>query len=357
MAKEVFGEFSAYTTPGGVRFMKNGKLTSEAALPPEVVSYLKNKLGDSPELRGEVQPEPAPGTPVTNLPEPTFPRPSEEQLAAMRAESAAKLAGQPGEELKTLEEPAPLTEDDFDTGEPMPAPQNVTEAYTEPSAEQMHEVAHLLAPDSNGNQPLPRADVPRGLDDLPRANAPELDPNFLESVSIHTAPLEDIAHALYERFGVYTVYLRKLPENDEVNPLTGVAFTKYHLGIAYQAAIYAQNQGLLDRAPERARQLMDEGRFASQNLPIDQQAHTRGENRAANTFAHRTSVEASQGVPTTRIVHRVDADGVTRAYQETIPEEERIGGSHSPQRFDRDEDEQIVEPPIFGTQPRINPNW
>jgi hypothetical protein len=170
--------------------------------------------------------------------------------------------------------------------------------------------------------------------------------------------LKDIAQALYDRFGIYTVYLRKLPQNDEVNPLTGTAFTKYHLGIAYQAAIYAENQGLLDKEPEALRKQIDSGRAASQNFETDPVPHTMAENRQANSFAFRTSVRGTQHVATTRIEHVVGEDGELHAVQVPVTQEDgeaNLNGAG--QRYDREQDELIVEPPIMGGKPIIRPNW
>lgn len=319
MAKVVFGEFSAYTTPGGIRFMKNNRLTSESSVPVEVVNYLRQKLGDD---STKVVP--------ASTEQPKFPRPSEEELARMRAESVASLTGQPGDEVKTLEQPTPIGNEDFDTPD-------IPDTTLEPPAEIVSQVEEHVA-----------------------EHEAKVDSNFLESVSIHTADLKDIAQALYERFGIYTVYLGTLPQADEINPLTATAFTKYHLGIAYQAAIYAQNQGLLEREPEMQRRNMDAGREASANFKVDPVAHTMRESRQANDFNYRTSVRGTQTQATTRIEHLMGEDGQLHAVQVPIPASE-LGDPNfngAGQRYDKDEDEQIVEPPMsMGVRPVIRPNW
>lgn len=328
MAKEVFGEYSAYTTPGGIRFMKAGRLTSENALPPEVVNYLKGKL------TGER------GT-VLATDEPRFPRPSEEELARMRAESVQvppELQMTPEEVVARtpVEQPVesePLSPEDFDD----------TPVHTplEPTPEQEAQVRELI---KEAHTPV-----------IEEPQIAEVEPDFLESVSIYTADLKDIAQALYDRFGIYTVYLGKLPQNDEINPLTATQFTKYHLGIAYQAAIYAQNQGLLQKEPETNRQLIDAGRATT--AQTDDVPYTMAENRQADTFAFRTSVRGTQSEAATRIEHVRGEDGQLHAVQVPVETNGEANLNGAGQRYAQNEDEMIVEPPIIGARPVIRPNW
>lgn len=312
MAKEVFGEYAAFTTQGGVRFQKNNKLISEKELPPEVVLFLKEKLskGETAEFNTE----------KLNA-EPKFPMPTDEEKARLREESLRVP-----EELKVQPE---LKRDDHN--EPI-----LTEADFEHQANLEQETLNQSVHEENLNAAV--------------------SPDFLESVSIHTAPLEAMAQALYDRFGIYTVFLHKLPVADEINPLTGEMFTKYHQGIAYQAAISVQARGL--RNPELNRQKLDQDRSASQNFqeqfvpaPV-----TMGDARRANSFDYRTSAQGNKTIPTTRIVHEKDpTTGEVRAVQIQIPAEEARSNANS--RYDSEEEQQIIEPPIFGTKSIIRPNW
>ena len=273
MSKETFGEYAAFTTQGGVRFQKHNKLISEKQVPPEVVDYLRRKLD-----------------------KPSRPKPSEEELAKMR-EDSLKV---PEELQMTPEEVAQseskLEREDFEIDEDTPPdmPESPEEG-------------------DRGAVPDPRAEpAPLNHDD-------EMS-EFMEAVSIHTASLDDMAQALYERFGIYTVYLRKLPQPDEINPLTAQQFTKYHQGIAYQAAVYARSQGILEQDPESKRKIMEANREASQGFQTDPVAHTVRENREANTFQHRTSVRGAKQEATTRISHTVDERGRTRVVREDAPQ-------------------------------------
>lgn len=295
--REQFGDYSAYDTRAGVRFMKGGKLISAKKVPSDVIEILTNRLTGS---RSRVEPT----APIEPVAQPTVP-----------TEEAFPIP----EVVET-----PIGNEDFD----------------EPTEAIINQVESMLDKESN------------------EESKPELSPesSFLEQVSIHSAPLEDIAQALYDRFGIYTVYLRALPRPDEVNPLTAQPFTKYHLGIAYQAAIYAQSQGILELQPEYQRQQLDAGRSASsQPDPVN---HTLAQARQANDFNFRTSVRGTQEAPTTRIEHIKGEDGSYRAVQVAIPQDElnhNLNGTS--QRYDQDEDDIIVEPPIMGGKPIIRPNW
>lgn len=188
--------------------------------------------------------------------------------------------------------------------------------------------------------------------------------DFMDAVSIHTATLEDIANALYERFGIYSVYLRKMPAADEINPLTGEQFTKYHLGIAYQAAIRAQHSGVFRRAPEQARVAIDANRAAAQDhraafVPLPT---TLGEAKKQDSFAYRTSVRGSSGYGQQssqgELVNVRGEDGEVRSARLDVdPNVGSPSGMVSVQpdgRFDLDEP--LAEPPFRGKK-IIRPNW
>lgn len=168
------------------------------------------------------------------------------------------------------------------------------------------------------------------------------DSNFLESVSIHTANIRDIAEALYNRFGLYTVYLDRQPEADEINPITGEVFTKYHLGIAYQAAIYARNRGITD--PEKNRKAMDEAREAHQQVQMDAPPRTLGEARERNHFAYRTSVQGTRPQRMDSLTHEM-VDGQMRITKKNNAESV----------YDPGEDQPLVQPQ-FGKKV-IRPDW
>lgn len=294
--KHTFGEYGAFTTKNSIRFQKDNKLVAEKDVPPEVVVFLRKKLDRPVEESSSPTPPPSP-----TLEPDGFPK--QEPLEPMTVEEAAQAL-----DASDFDEPEP--------GEPDPK-----------------EFVTAEKPDQTMEQPDEMSD-------------------FVESVSIHTAELADIAEALYERFGIYTVYLQRPPASDEVDPLTGVPFTKYHLGVAYQAAIRARNTGVFAVNPENHRQAIEEGRKASENRrdQYDARPKTQGEAAKMNTFAYRTSVRGTQKKVDKEIVH-TEVDGVTRTERVESPSGTRTimpDGRH-------DFDEPIAEPQL--RKKVIRPDW
>lgn len=299
--KVTFGEYSAFTTKNDlIRYQKDGKLISESVLPRDVVAYLNKEL-------------------KKNI-EPRYPMPTEAEKARLREESL-KVKPELQREEAEIEAYEAMAE----------AAQPVTDEVIEAVASEIEQ----LPPQVDPNKEADMAD-------------------FMESVSIHTASIQDIATALYERFGVYTVYLDRPPASDEVNPLTGEIFTKYHLGIAYQAAVYAKNKGVL-RNPEQLKKRIDSSREYSKTWQVDPAPKTMAEARQANSFDYRTSVGATRPDVTTEIVHITNQDGTVRAVQREIPKGQTGEFNGAQGRYDHESDQVLVEPQ-FGKQV-IRPSW
>lgn len=77
--------------------------------------------------------------------------------------------------------------------------------------------------------------------------APEVDLSAeleaAEARSVDNVNLREIAVALYQRFGVYTVYINKTPAREDINPLTGAMMNTLTLGQANQGFRIAQRTG------------------------------------------------------------------------------------------------------------------
>lgn len=217
----------------------------------------------------------------------------------------------------------------------------------------------MSADDFEDENELPRADEPvsvtaeEALAQMPTAH---VDTDFLQSISIHTASLEDIAVALYERFGIYTVYLNRYPQPDEVNPFTAEPMTNYERGIAYQAALRSEARGLTRRPPELLKKQLDDNLAAANNIrksyaPIPQDLD---EAKRLNSFDYRTSVESTHDNDLPPLEHYTDEYGVTQ-----VRRSETVNGT-SQRNADPDYrdhvDEPIVEPRMGGGQ-IIRPNW
>jgi hypothetical protein len=324
----VFGEYKGFLGKGdAVRYLKGNRLTSPNAVPAEVQAYITSQLkGRQPTV---LAPAAAPAQVVpdnsTRIPVQKFPPPSEEEKARLRAESLQvkpELQLTPAEEAQRAPdatfEPTPepnqnfITQEDFDG------------SYNPEDVEAAHEAREAVTPNTAPNPEYFESGLP-----APEMPTPVVDENFLESVSVYTAPLETLVQALYDRFGVYTAYLLKRPDPDEINPLTGEMFTKYHLGIAYQAAIRVENNPAIIQMADTNMAAIKEGRYASAHVreSFVPQATTMDEHRDINSFDYRTSVEGQR-------------DRMRNAGQRPDPD-----GSG----------EQIVEP-MFGKQV-IRPNW
>lgn len=336
MAKAVHGEYGAFTTKNSVRYQYRNKLISDKAIPPEVVALLNKQLGYTPKEETA-----------------KFPRPSEEELARMRVESnevpAHLLKDEPPLAPEDFEEPAdPETPVSDATGTPLPRsdePDNRSERHKREEIESVLLTPERAKPELTSQEQVAHSPL-----------QPTVDPDFLESVSIHTASIDDMAIALYNRFGLYTVYLNQLPEADEVNPLTGEQFTKYDLGVAYQAGIRAMNKGV--PRPEVGRKTIDEGRAASANFKeaFVPAPTTMGEARRADSFEFRTSPQGTRTIPTTEVVHETGADGKIHAVQQDIPEGETGQFNGATAVYDAEEEEPLVQPNFSG-KPVIRPNW
>lgn len=217
----------------------------------------------------------------------------------------------------------------------------------------------MSADDFEDENELPRTDEPvpitaeEALAQMPTAH---VDTDFLQSISIHTASLEDIAVALYERFGIYTVYLNRYPQPDEVNPFTAEPMTNYERGIAYQAALRSEARGLTRRPPELLKKQLDDNLAAANNVrksyaPVPQDLD---EAKRLNSFDYRTSVESTHDNDLPPLEHYTDEYGVTQ-----VRRSETVNGT-SQRNADPDYkdhvDEPIVEPRMGGGQ-IIRPNW
>ena len=179
--------------------------------------------------------------------------------------------------------------------------------------------------------------------------------------TIYDAPLADIAEALFERFGIYTCYLNRFPNDDEINPFTAAPMTKYEKGVAYQSYVRVMSSGVLNRDPEAPKKALDQAIKAHEN--VEQQftpaPSTFAEDKQSNSFEYRTSVEGDKdrSLPTKKLIHYQDENGETRVAYVDIPEEEHDSknGAKSEIVDDMFTSEPIVQPQ-FGKQV-IRPNW
>jgi hypothetical protein len=269
MAKTRFGQYGAFTTPsGGLRFqlitVVDGKektsLIKESSVPAEIVTQLERQL-----QAGEdqvVQPDPVVEEPKAFTPQ-----------------------------------PAPLAPTDFDDT-PDVAPEQFPPEVNAPlnTEPERNEWGNRL--DGVQDPALPP------LDTVTTPSAP------LEGTSIFDAPIEDMARALFERFGVYTVFLGRHPEADEISPLTAERMSNYDRGVAYQAATKALSQGKLGQSFEtlRANQIRNKAGAQSAQLqpPAPVTPRRAGD---GSSFAERTAVNFNGGENPNGVVAVADEEG------------------------------------------------
>lgn len=335
MAKVEIGAYKAYTVGNGIRFMLNNRLIKEVEVPPELVQAFKTELG--------VKTEDAP--------------------------SHFDQATSPEEQAKVVEtDPTPLTAADFE--EPV-----VSELPPIPQAPMQQEVvsqqvAEVFAPPIQ-EQPVPatafQPDVHDAMVDGHYTVQPQppvmnvLPVEQAEPGSIHGASIWDMARAMYERFGVYTVWLKKDPEEGEISPLTGEAMPSYERGIAYQAMKRAVIQGRIDRfdyeAMNQQKRISDVQRQQQMDQMQNPQTLTPNQNADVNNFDHRTSVRGANQFTETlgAIQHVVDpVTGEARSIRGEVPAPETRSNMVSHRH--PEEEEPLAEPNLNGV-PIIRPNW
>lgn len=324
MASLDYGEYSAYTVNGGIRFQRtiNGKkgLVKETEVPIPIRDYFRQALG----VPLKVEP--------TGFDKATAP------------EQAAQVAPTPTD-IPVSFEPEDIQEDmlsdeDFLEAEEMAAQDVAQQLQAAPPAPTQIEVASPVAsPAAPQFVPTPPAPQPEFLPEPKHTPPAPITPEQVVEkandlgFSIFDASLEDLARAMHERFGVYTVFTMKYPEDDEINPFSGTRMTRYERGQAYQAARRAIEQGRIQNTDfSKMKEEFDQGVQASRDYMAQAERGTRvlseAENKKLNSFDYRTSVRGGNENPSGMSV-RSNPDG-----------------SGDP----------IPEPPLVG-QPLIRPSW
>lgn len=311
MAKAKHGEYGAFTVGNGLRFQFRNKLIKEGEVPPVVVETLKRELG----------------IPVAQI-ESRFNQ-------ATSPEETAKVVDTPAqrdEEGQALQE-APLNPADFELV------QNATQEAFE-TVEEVQQTVNEIQQTVN--------DTALVIDE------------FLKSLTI-----QELAKILEERFGVYTIWLNRYPENDEISPITGEPMPHYEVGMAYNAAKRAFIQGRLTTINYEGLKKVREESIAqgkiireSYNEPVQQP--TEAQNEAQNNFDFRTSVRAAnQSEPQVApLIHVKDpTTGLMVAMRDPNwePRPADLNGAQSVSH--PGEVEKLVQPPLNQAQPTIRPNW
>lgn len=85
----------------------------------------------------------------------------------------------------------------------------------------------------------------------------------LQAESIHNASLADLCNELYERFGIYTCYLQREPNQTDVHPVTGNLMNNFTLGQTRTQYMIARKTGASfnEKVMEKILQVKDQQRF------------------------------------------------------------------------------------------------
>lgn len=308
MAQQTFGAYSAYTVGNGIRFRLNNKLIKEAEVPREAVEYLKVSLGiplahvptrfekematatQKIEVQAPVEaPLPLDSAGYPPLEGQTFP------AAPIVSEVSAPIIPQLEEnQAVIIHQHTEMTENPFLSGAPLDAAINLGRAVE----------AHI-------NAQAPTTTI--ATDEVSSPVRPDLTAVQVPGeFTLLGASLEDLATAMFERYGIYTVFLGRHPEADEISPLSGERMSNYDRGIAYQAANRALVQGRLRGADYEQMKAERDQSWQShldyQKVSQTYQPPTFAQQRKENTFDYRTSVEGANQSASVSVTHPEEAE-------------------------------------------------
>lgn len=125
------------------------------------------------------------------------------------------------------------------------------------------------------------------------AEIENLNEQLANSTGLKNATIFDLANEMYDRFGVYTVFINKVPRDNDIHPFSGEVMTRYEVGLAYQKHNQVVAQGKLTKDFGGQFAEVEASREASVTHRKEMQANaqmTPQDHEKENTFAYRTSV-------------------------------------------------------------------
>lgn len=83
---------------------------------------------------------------------------------------------------------------------------------------------------------LPKVEDQPKVEELPGAEevVEQPEPETPVEETVQDVDIRELALALYELYGVYTIFVDKEPDMNDINPVTGVPFNRHAAGVAYQ---------------------------------------------------------------------------------------------------------------------------
>ena len=204
--------------------------------------------------------------------------------------------------------------------------------------------APVVVPNENW-QPSPLED--NSIEDefgFSEADAPQVDYEAMlqeaEARSVDAVNLRVLVKALYERFGVYTVYLNKTPSREDINPLTGASMNSLTLGQANQGFRVAQRTGT-SWNPEAIKAQLEAARQSrtSDAAPLPQSSMAASQTVEAAPFGREVEMPSIYGEPMEHPERRFN-----RSYES--PHASAMYPERGKESDGTDPDEVYAEPPI-----------
>lgn len=185
------------------------------------------------------------------------------------------------------------------------------------------------------------------------ADAPQIDYEALlqeaEARSVDAVNLRVLVKALYERFGVYTVYLNKTPSREDINPLTGAIMNSLTLGQANQGFRVAQRTGT-SWNPEAIKTQLEAARRGrtSEPSPLPQSSMAASQTVEDAPFGREVEMPSIHGEPMAHPERRYN-----RSYES--PHASAMYPERGKESDGTDPDEVYAEPPINSRNAIIRP--
>lgn len=175
-------------------------------------------------------------------------------------------------------------------------------------------------------------------------DAPQIDYEAMlqeaEARSVDAVNLRVLVKALYERFGVYTVYLNKTPSREDINPLTGAIMNTLTLGQANQGFRVAQRTGT-SWNPEAIKGQIEAARRSrtSDVAPLPQSSMAAAQTVEDAPFGREIEMPSLHGEPMQHPERRYN-----RSYES--PHSSAMYPERGKESDGTDPDEVYAEPPI-----------
>lgn len=164
-----------------------------------------------------------------------------------------------------------------------------------------------------------------------------------EARSVDSVNLRELAKALYNRFGVYTVYLNTTPTREDISPITGAVMNSLSLGQASQGFRSAQRMGT-SWNPEVIRAQINSSRnLRNTEVSLPTSAMQANQHVGA-VYGDEINMPAMPGEPDRNY---------NRAFES--PHQSAVKALRGKESDGLDADEVYAEPPINARSPIIRP--